>query len=183
MQCWIAWNQRNSILHGVKLQDPARLNQRAQDYLDEYSEMQLRLAIPATTASVQTWRPLSGSTFKLNFDAAVFANKNSYGFCVIIRNDMGEVMAGLSTRGLYVESSEKAKVLTCRKALEFAIDARFMELVVEGDNAIVMKSLLSPQVNKSRLGHIYEDVQTLATRFRSLFVGCIKRSANSVAHS
>ena len=151
--------------------------------MDEYREAQLRLAIPATTAFVQTWRPLSGSTFKLNFDAAVFANKNSYGFCVIIRNDMGEVMAGLSTKGLYVESSEEAKVLTCRKALEFAIDARFMELVVESDNAIVMKSLLSPRVNKSRLGHIYEDVRTLATRFRSLFVGCIKRSANSVAHS
>ena len=98
--------------------------------MDEYSEEQLRLAIPATTASVQTWRPLSGSTFKLNFDATVFANKNSYGFCVIIRNDMGEVMASLSTKGLYVESSEEAKVLTCRKALEFAIDARFMELVV-----------------------------------------------------
>ena len=92
-------------------------------------------------------------------------------------------MAGLSARGPYVESSEEAKVLTCQKALEFAIDVGFMELMVEGDNAIVMKSLLSPRVNRSRLGHIYEDVRTLAVGFRSLFVGCIKRSANSIARS
>lgn len=124
-----------------------------------------------------------GSTFKLNFDALVFANTNSSGFNVIIRNNIGQVMAGLLARGPYVASNEEAEVLTFRKALELAIDAGFMELVVEGDNATVMKSLLSPQVNRSRLGHIYKDVQTLAARFRRLSVGCIKLGANSVALS
>ena len=93
------------------------------------------------------------------------------------------VMAGLSARGPYIASSEKRKVLVCRKALEFAVDAGFREIVLEGDNAIVMKSLMSPRVNRSRLGHIYEDICTLTTSFRSLTVGCVKRGANVVAHS
>lgn len=92
-------------------------------------------------------------------------------------------MVGLLASGPYVASNEEAEVLTFPKALELAIDAGFMELVVEGDNATVTKSLLSPRVNRSRLGHIYKDVQTLAARFRRLSVGCIKRSADFVAHS
>ena len=81
--------------------------------------------------------------FKLNFDAAIFANTNSSGVGAIIRNCQGEVMAGLSARGPSVVSSEEAEVLACRKALEFALDSGFSDLVVEGDNALVMKAILS----------------------------------------
>lgn len=72
-------------------------------------------------------------------------------------------------------------MLACRKGLEFAVDAGFREIVLEGDNATVMKSLTSVRVNRSRLGHIYEDIRTLATSFRSLTVSCIRRGANAVA--
>ena len=61
---------------------------------------------------------------------------------------MGEVMAGLSARGPYVASNKEGEVLACRKALEFAIDSRFTEIVLEGDNAKVMKLLMSPQVDR-----------------------------------
>ena len=124
---------------------------------------------------MQKWCPPSGSTFKLNFDVAVFSNTYSSGFGAIIRNGMGEVIAGLSARGPYVASSEEGEVLACRKALEFAVDAGFREIVLEGDNATVMKSLMSPRVNRSRLGHIYKDIRTLATSFRSVTVSCVKR--------
>ena len=113
----------------------------------------------------------------------VFSNTSSSSSGAIIRNGMGMVMAGLSARGPYIASSEKRKVLVCRKALEFAVDAGFREIVLEGDNAIVMKSLMSPRVNRSKLGHIYEDIHTLATSYRSLTVSYVKRGANAVAHS
>ena len=34
LQCWLIWNQRNSVLHGGSLQDPSRLVQRAVDIQD-----------------------------------------------------------------------------------------------------------------------------------------------------
>ena len=132
---------------------------------------------------MQKWCPPFGSAFKLNFDVAVFSNTPTSSFGAIIRNGMDEVMTGLSTRGPYVASSKEGEVLECRKSLEFAIDAGFREIVLEGDNATVIKSLMSPRVNRSRLGHIYEDICTLTTSFRSLTVGCVKRGANVVAHS
>ena len=63
------------------------------------------------------------------------------------------------------------------------MDAGFMELVIEGDNAIVMKSILSPRANRSRLGHICEDVRYLVASLRGMSVSCVKHCANFVAHS
>ena len=44
-------------------------------------------------------------------------------------------------RGGVLRDSEEVEVLACRKALEFAIDAGFMEIILEGDNAMVMKKI------------------------------------------
>ena len=92
-------------------------------------------------------------------------------------------MAALSAKGPVVSDSEEAEALACRRALEFAVDARFEELVVEGDNAMVMKSISSLRALRSKLGNVYADIQWLATGSRCLSFGCVKRTANTVAHS
>ena len=85
---------------------------------------------------------------------------------VIIRNCKGEVMAAMTAKGLLVGGSEEAEILACRRALEFAIDAGFTDLVVEGDNAAIMSSLSSSGADQSRLGHIIQDIQWLANGIR-----------------
>lgn len=147
VQSWIIWNQRNSVLYGGIIQDTGGLNQRAKDYLDEFREAQVHLVISDTTAPVQAWRPPSGLLYKMNFDAAVFANTNSKGFGVIIQNNVGEVMVAMSFKGPAIVDSEEAEVLACWRALEFAVDASFAELVLEGDNATVMKSIVSLRIS------------------------------------
>ena len=67
------------------------------------------------------------------------------------------------------------------KALKFAIDASFMEIILEGDNALVMQTVSSAQPNISRLGLIYEDIWCLAASFRSISINCVRRTANGVA--
>ena len=57
----------------------------------------------------------------------------------VIRNEKGEVMAAIAMRGGAVRDSEEVEVMACRKVLEFAIDAAFTEIILEGDNAMVMK--------------------------------------------
>ena len=80
------------------------------------------------------------------------------GVGVVIQNDKGQVMAVLPSKGPAITDSEEAKVLACRKALEFAIEAGFSDLVIEGDSTIVMKAIHSPQCNMSRLGNVYKDI-------------------------
>ena len=70
-------------------------------------------------------------------------------------------MAAMSTRGLAVHSSEENELLTCRKAVEFAIDAGFSKLVLEGDNVNVMQAISSQEANISLLGNVVEDIKHL----------------------
>ena len=40
----------------------------------------------------------------------------------------------------------------------FAMEAGFSELVIEGNNSIVMRALLGLSCHNSLLGHIYKDI-------------------------
>ena len=102
---------------------------------------------------------------KVNVNAAVFSDIDALRIGVVVRNEREEVMASLAAKGPLVQDSEEAEVMACRKALEFGVDASFTELVLEGDNNSVMKSITSIRSNRSRLGHIYEDIQCIATGF------------------
>ena len=91
VQCWLIWNQRNTIVHGGIIQDPSRLNQRAKDLLEEFRVAHQHLMVMDMAASVQSWRPPSGESYKLNFDAMVFEDTGSLGFGVIIQNYRGRL--------------------------------------------------------------------------------------------
>ena len=157
--------------------------QQATDLLEEFRDAQVQLTIPSRTVAVQTWMPPTGFQYKINFDATVFVDIKVSSFGVVIRNDKGEVMAALSAKGLSVMDSEEAEVLAGRKALEFALDSSFMEVVLEGDIIGVMRSILSNRVNNSGLGHIYVDIHCLVASFRIWSVSYVKCTANFVAHS
>ena len=59
----------------------------------------------------------------------------------MIRNEKGEVMAAIAIRGGAVRDSEEVEVMACNKVLEFAVDAGFTEIILEGDNAMVLKMI------------------------------------------
>ena len=107
------------------------LCKRAVEYLEEYQTSQGNLRVDGVVQLVgDVWKPPPNLVFKLNFDAAVFVEAERTGFGAIIRNDKGEVMASISAGGPPVSSSEEAELLACRKAVEFATDAGFSELVI-----------------------------------------------------
>ncbi|XP_075645747.1 uncharacterized protein LOC142616874 [Castanea sativa] len=182
LKIWLIWNQRNLILCGGNLQDPGRLNVSASSLLAEYKDAQTQLAVLESNGHSQVWQPPEGTMDKLNFDAAVFAGMTASGIGVIIQNDRSQVMAVLSSKSQVVVDNEEAEVLVCRKALEFAVDAGFSELIVEGDNIKVMNSIKSAWVDLPCLGNLYDDIRCMAGCLRHVEFHSIRRSANGVAH-
>ena len=130
-------------MHGGVFQHPSRSHQCASDYLREFVEAQDQLSVPVSVhvPASQAWQPPQGEFFKLNFDGANFDNGVTSGYGAIIHNGNGEVMAAVSAKGGAMRDSEELEVMAYRKALEFAIDAGFMEVILEGDNALVMKTI------------------------------------------
>ena len=47
-------------------------------------------------------------------------------------------MAAMSIKGPSINCSEEAEVLACQKALEFAVESSFTEMIIKGDNVAVM---------------------------------------------
>lgn len=49
-------------------------------------------------------------------------------------------------------------MLACHRAMEFAIDTGFKELIVEGDNINATRSIVSAKDNQSALENIVGDI-------------------------
>ncbi|XP_030939482.1 uncharacterized protein LOC115964280 [Quercus lobata] len=182
VQAWLIWNQRNALIHGKQLQEPGILNRRAEDYLAEFRHAHSRLVTTPPSSNLISWRPPPPNRFKLNFDAAIFKEEDASGVGAIIRNERGEVMAAFSGKGPPAACSEEAEILACRRAVEFALECGFREMVVEGDNQSVMSALERKRCLSSWVGHILQDVLCLLNDFRWSQVQFAKRSANTVAH-
>ena len=91
-------------------------------------------------------------------------------------------MAAMSVKGPPVTNSEEAEALACRKVLDVSIDAGFSELIIEGDNANVMRAVSSLLPNHSLLGHIIEDAKCLMCSLHYVSVNSIRREGNRVAY-
>ncbi|XP_065631673.1 uncharacterized protein LOC136068448 [Quercus suber] len=183
VQAWLIWNQRNAEIHGGHLREPGWLNKRAEEFLDEYRKAQMVLTPSNESSGSCTWRAPPAEEFKLNFDAALFSDQHCSGFGAIIRNSSGEVMAGMSVKGPYVNSSEEAEVLACRRAVEFSKEIGFSRVIIEGDCLNVMRALSVSTENSSLLGHIYEDIKFTLKGMQVLSINWVKRSGNMVAHT
>ncbi|KAL0014186.1 hypothetical protein SO802_001255 [Lithocarpus litseifolius] len=183
VQAWLIWNQRNRVVHGGKFHDPRWLNNRAIEFLEEFRTASLLMGPAHGGQSFRdTWQPPPPSIFKLNFDAALFSALNKSGFGAVIRNEKGEVMAAMAAKGPEVSCSEEAEYLACRKAIEFAIDAGFSELVIEGDNSSVMKAVSNMQEDYSLLGNVIGDIHHLVRNLQWVRIECTRRGGNRVAH-
>nr|POE58833.1 hypothetical protein CFP56_01618 [Quercus suber] len=113
VQAWQILNQRNAVIHGGHLREPGWLNKRAEEFLDEYRNAQMVFTPSNESSGSCIWRAPLAEEFKLKFDAAVFSNQHCSGFGAIVRNSSGEVTAGMSVKGPYVNSSKEAEVLAC----------------------------------------------------------------------
>ena len=182
-QAWLIWNQRNSLLHGGKMKNPTCLNKRAEECMEEFKRAQAQLAVqPRQQPNAEIWQPPPPEAYKLNYDAALFSNLGRIGVGAVIRNEKGEAMAALTACGPAVQTNEEAELLACRRALEFAVDAGFYRLIIEGDNSNVTHAISSSTDNKSLLGNVVDDIRHLIRGLHWSAICCIRRSGNWVAH-
>ena len=120
--------------------------------------------------------------YKLNFGATIFLGMEKSGIGAVIRNERGEVMVDMTTIGPRIETSEEAELLACRRSLEFAMDASFTSIMIEGDNINVMQAISSNVANFSFLNHVVDDIRHLMAGLQWVKTSKIRRGGNKVAH-
>ena len=101
----------------------------------------------------------------------------------IIWNEQGQVMATMTASGPKVSSSEEVELLACRRSMEFAVDAGFTKLIIEGDNVNVMQAISSSRINCSLLGYVVDDICHLVHCLEWARISITRRGGNNVAHA
>ena len=89
-------------------------------------------------------------------------------------------MVAMNASGPKVSTSDEAELLACRRAIEFAVDAGFSRLIIEGDNSNVIQAISSPLENFSLFGNVVNDIRHLILGLQWTTVCCIRRGANKV---
>ena len=111
--------------------------------------------IPRTARSVR-WHPPPTGLLKVNFHGALFAEENTAGLGIIIRNDAELVMAALTQQIPLPTSVEMLEAQTTCRALWFAKGLGFRSLIVEGDSKVIINSINGGNITNLSLGISYK---------------------------
>ena len=114
---------------------------------------------------------------------AIFQGNAEAGLGAIIRNDCGLVMAALTQVIPLPISVEIVEVLAAKRALIFALELGFDQVILEGDSEIAIRAMNSDDYMAAPFGHLIADIKALAPHFRSLVFYHTRRLGNKVAHS
>lgn len=128
------------------------------------------------------WSPLGENNYKINFDGATFADTGTAGLEIIIRNNEGLPMALLSQKIPLPNTVIEVEILAARRALEFALELGFENVVLEGDSEILMKALKQGSSNLAHYGHLIQDILFLSSHFLYFDCSFVRRLGNKVAH-
>ncbi|KAK4407709.1 hypothetical protein Sango_0351900 [Sesamum angolense] len=132
---------------------------------------------------VSKWLAPHPGYIKINFDGATFRKGRELGVGVFARGNSGECLAWISKKLYILGDGEMAKALAARNAVLLAIRKEWPLVIFEGDNAIVISKILSPESDLSVIGPIVIDIRSFISRFHSCSFQFVSRACNVVAHT
>lgn len=177
------WIRRNKSRTEETVFELEKIPALARDSLQEFQQLRpIHAAIRRTARSVR-WRPPPSGMVKVNFDGALFPTKNIAGLGIIVRNNLGQVMAALSQQIPLPTSVEMVEVQAARRALLFSRELGFERLIIEGDLELIINAITGGEAMfTSEFGHILQDIHSLESSFQSVSFQHVRRLGNCVAH-
>nr|POF06673.1 hypothetical protein CFP56_29261 [Quercus suber] len=131
----------------------------------------------------QRWSPPDYGIYKANYDGAYFEEEEAAGIGVVVRNEMGQVMASLAEKIIMPSSVEILEAIAARRAMIFMEELGLRRAIFEGDSETVVKALSGDCPDRSSIGHIVKDCKSLMGCFQSCSFSHVRRQSNGVAHA
>lgn len=137
---WTIWNRRNNLCLGKPALPLDKVLEFTQERLMGTVATNERSSHPHGRAT-NHWTTPDANGFKINFDGAIFADRDRAGIGVVIRNDVGMIMASLTQQIPLPTSVIEVEALAARRALELALELGFDDIILEGDFELLIKNL------------------------------------------
>ena len=129
------------------------------------------------------WSPPEAPQYKINYDAATFAEDNNASLGVVIRNNEGPVMASLTQQIPLLATVIEIKALVARRVMEFALEIGLDNIVLEGNNEYLFKALKSGDRSLAQHRHLTKDILFLGSNISAFNVSFVRRQCNKLAYS
>ena len=178
---WGIWTKRNTARMGQVSTPYQKIYAEAMDRLQEFHAVQVEQPITDTAVKQHRWRPPPSPLLKVNFDGALFMDSCKAGIGVVIRDSAGKVIWALSERIPLPKTVEDVEALAYRRAIEFALEKGLQQVVLEGDSATILNSILGGLPCLAPYGNIIEDSIILASQLSHCSFSHVCRKGNAVA--
>ncbi|GAU48314.1 hypothetical protein TSUD_405310 [Trifolium subterraneum] len=183
---WCIWQNRNDKLWNDNVQMPRQIGRYAFDaWNDWYSvhKLQSNSESRTTEANLVRWEKPALGWVKCNVDVAFVSGsgRTSMGLC--FRNNMGQVMAGMTQWQQTVMSSIEGEAWALLLAMEEARHRGLDRVQFESDSKMLVEAIHMKRRGNSEFLSIVHDIISFMSSFLNFEVKFVRRQANSVAHA
>ncbi|KAL8127779.1 hypothetical protein AgCh_014632 [Apium graveolens] len=187
---WGVWHWRNKKVWDAKLVSSAFAMDSSFSIQREWLEAKGSQVVVSSHTSrvkhqeVHKWKCPDASTIKINVDAPVFQNAQSFTMGMVMRNYLGEFLAGKNLCLPMADSVFKAEALGVREALSWIKDQQLhgTKVLVESDSLLTTKAIEGDKVICLEVGEVIEECKQALHNLSTVSVYFIRKNANRVAH-
>ena len=179
---WLVWSRRNKCHFKENCMPLEKIRDAADSVLKEFRGSQ-KSRPERVQRQPQRWVPLEPGNYKVNYDGAYFAEEEAAGIGVVVRNELGQVMASLAEKIAMPPTVESLEALAARRAMVFMEELGLRRAKFEGDSETVVKALSKGCPDRSCIGHIIKDCMSLMGCFQTCSFSHVRRQSNGVAHA
>ena len=120
---------------------------------------------------------------KINYDVAIFADKNKSAIGMVIWDKLGSVLGSLSKQLPQAYTPLEIEAMAAVTTLQFSSDLGFTYAVLESDSQVLVNALYNDIFFLSLNGLLIEDIRFNARFFNQLHYSLVKREGNMVAYN
>lgn len=183
---WSIWKGRNQAYFDSKNPSPIEVLNKTvllqQDYYSHWLSQSRRSESQVQSSQFsKNWRPPTKGVTKINTDARFVKGKNKAWAGIILRNEKGEILTGL-TKVMHASSPLMAEALSFREAMSFAESMGLERITVEND-CLELIQACRDEISRGEISNIVKDIKVLKTRFQMVAFTRIYREGNKAAHT
>ena len=129
----------------------------------------------------ERWKPPDFGWVKINSDGAISSAQRCAGAGVVVRDHVGNLLAGRCMRFDAIQEPLVIEQLACREAVRIAVEHGFQQVIVETDSQEVLK-LWNDEKNSSIGANVIKEMKTDLLNLQGFILQAVRRSANNAAH-
>jgi hypothetical protein len=186
---WHIWESRNAVRNGEAEIHPSCWVEKILTYVDMVLLHCFKFSFSNRCESTRqsNWNPPPEGWIMINVDAAIFEDSNwmglDLGLGLVIRNHKGDFIVAIRQGIEKITNSELAEMLAFRRAVHFATQLSYNQVIVVSDCLSLINKLNAPSRDRSHTGIIIEDIKCMSCTFSITFLfKHVSGKCNHVAH-